>query len=173
VSDQFLELEIRLLILRYGRQKVLHALAQLGEQTLEELERQLERTKVKQRAKKPKPSIIDIVAAECREHPELAEPLRNLALGFQNRTFLPHLREVHRFLDRIGSTQSKVRSREAAAPILFRLLAKLTREDLLRLVADINSPGASDYALLARAIMGPRAAKPRNLDEPGEKPTKS
>jgi len=170
VSDQFLQLELRLLILRYGRQRVLQALAQLGEQTPEEVAEQLRAAETKRKAKRPKPSVMDLVEVECREHPEIAEPLRTLAVGFQNRTFLPHLRDVQRLLERIGSARSKPRSRDAAAPVLVRALAGLAREDLLRLAAENSTPGESDYSLLARAIMRVPAPKPRGIDEPREKP---
>jgi len=116
---------------------------------------------------------MDLVATPCHEKPEIAEPLRAMALAFQNRTFLPQLRDVQRFLDRIGSAHGRLRSREAAAPALVRELAKMTRADLLRLVSETSSSSESDYALLARAIMGTPAEKPRDSKEPGTLPDKT
>jgi hypothetical protein len=43
---------------------------------------------------------MDLVGVAAQERPEIAEPLRALAVGYENRTFLPQLRDVQRFLDR-------------------------------------------------------------------------
>lgn len=178
MNQGLLEFDIRLLILRYGRRRVLDALARLGDQTPEELDQQL-RTLEKsgdrrRQTNRPKPSALDLAASESRDRPDIAEPLRALAVSFQNRAFLPQLRDVQRFLDRAGSSHGKLTSRAAAAPVLIRMLAKLTRTDLLTLT-ETRSSGESDYSLLARAIMGTAAAKPRDptgLSEPGGKPPK-
>lgn len=154
MNDRFLEIDIRLLVLRYGRQKVLRALAQLGEQTFDELEQQLRAVKQKSKVKRRAPSVMELVSSECSKRPDIAEPLRALAIRFENRTFLPHLRDLRRFLDPDGSSSRKLRSRSAAVPKLIRTLAKLTREDLLRLATEDKSAGEDDYAILARAIMG-------------------
>jgi hypothetical protein len=172
MNERFLELELRLLILGYGRQKVLLALASLGEQTPQELEQQLRAAEEKRKAQRPKRSILELVTSESSEHPEIAEPLRLLGVAFQNRTFLPQLRDVQRFLDRIGLKHGKLKSREAAAPVLFRLLGKLTRDELLPLVSNGHDPGESDYARLAREIMKPSAKEHRDVVEPRDKPSK-
>ena len=172
MNDQFLEMETRFLILRYGRQRVLHTLARLGEQTPEDLEKLLQSRGEKRKTSRIKPAIMDLVALECHDHPDLAEPLRAIAVRFQNRAFLPHLRDVQRFLDRAGSEPGKMRSREAAAPALIRALGKLPREDLLRLASEDRSSGDSDYSLLARAIMGTPTAKPHDAGGGENKPIK-
>jgi len=171
VSDKLLEIEVRLLVLRHGRPKVLQALARLSEQTIEDLENQLRAAEQKSKAKRSKPSITDFLASECQEHPEIAESLRALAVGFENRTFLPQLRDVQRFLDRIGVSSGKLKSRASAAPLLIRLLAKLPPEDLARMVASDRSVSESDYSLLARAIMKSPATEPSDFRESRDKPT--
>jgi phosphoglycolate phosphatase-like HAD superfamily hydrolase len=165
VTQDLLDLDVRLLILRHGRAKVLQALAVLGEQTVEELERQMQalgqRTKPKKRAQ---PELMDLVAEQAGLRPEIGAPLRALAVAFENRTFLPQLRDVQRFLDRIGAPHGKLKSRTAAAPALIRALARLGAEELARLTDD--KPGSdSEYSLLARAIMGTQPAKPSDRAE--------
>lgn len=173
MTEKNLELELRLLILRYGRQSVLRVLARLGDETLEAFEQRLRSGEEARSPKKAKVSVVDLAEVHCREHPELAEPLRALAVGFQNRTFLPQLRDVQRFLDRLGVVRSKLKSRDAAVPVLVRTLAGLSRDDLNRLV-HAGSSGESDFSLLARAIMGPSpAAKPSHHGESRDKPAKS
>jgi hypothetical protein len=164
MTNQLLEIDVRLLVLRYGRQRILKVLARLGEQTPEDLERQLQRVEQRpnaQRATKPRQSLSDVLAVECRERPELAEPLRAIAVNFENRTFLPHLRDVQRFLDRMGASQH-AKSRAETGPALIRALSKLKREELVMLAARAGSARESDYSLLSRAIMGAAPAKPRD-----------
>lgn len=154
MSD-FLEIDVRVLLARYGRAKVLQVLARLNEQTVEELERQLETIQAKPRPKRTLHTIADLVGPAARERPEIAEFLRALAVGFENRTFLPQLRDVQRFLQRAGALRGKLKSRAAAVPIVARTLSGLPKETLEQLLADKSSSG-SDYELLARAIMGPK-----------------
>jgi hypothetical protein len=166
VTNQLLEIDVRLLVLRYGRQRILKVLARLGDQTLEDLDRQL-RT-VEQRSNvhrtiKQRQSLSDVVVVASRERPEIAEPLRAIAVNFENRTFLPHLRDVQRFFDRIGAPQQAAKSRAEIGPALIRALSKLKREELVMLAARDGAPRESDYSLLSRAIMG-GPATPRDRE---------
>lgn len=133
----------------------------LSEQTVEDLERQLQTIQHKPKPKRAPLSITDLVGAAAHERPEIAEPLRALAVGFENRTFLPQLRDVQRFLDRTGVSHGKLKSRAAATSIVTRTLARLPADSLAQLLLDKTSTD-SDYALLARAIMG---AKPPGTTE--------
>jgi hypothetical protein len=164
VKDQFLDFDIRLLVLRHGRQRVLEALAKLGEQNINELEKELELLKRVPRTSQVNSSkeLIDLVTLECRNRPDVEEPLRAIILRFENRTFLPTLRDVRNFLERLGVSTADLKSREAAGPILVRTLAKRTREDLLRLTATKTSTSESDYSLLAQAIMKSRTTKSKD-----------
>jgi hypothetical protein len=49
-------------------------------------------------------------------------------------------------------------------PVLIRALARLGPDELHRLSIADKSAGDSDFAILARAIMGPPTTKPRNND---------
>ena len=151
--NELLDIDVRLLLVRYGRTKVLQALARLSEQTAEDLERQLQMIEHKPERKRTPPSIMDLVGAAAQDRPEITEALRALAVRFENRTFLPQLRDVQRFLDRTGAAHGKLKSRAAATPIIVRTLAKLPPDNLAQLVLEKTSAD-SDYALLARAIMG-------------------
>ncbi len=171
MSNKLLDIDVQLLILRYGRPKVLQALARLGDQTVEDLEHQLRAAEQEPKAKRQKLHAIDLIASACRERPEIAESLRALAVRFDNRTFLPHLRDVRRFLDRIGASPAKLRSRAAAAPFLMQALAKRTSEDLSRLSITDESAGESDYSLLAHAIMNSPVENPNDSSESKDKPS--
>jgi hypothetical protein len=172
VSDQLLDIDIGLLILRYGRQRVIRALAALGEQSPEELEEQLRMAEQRRKSNrtKLKPSLLDLAAAASVQRPDISEPLRALAIGFENRTFLPELRDAQRFLDRANSSQKKLKSRAGAGPALIRALARLTREDLVRLAGVHDSAGESEFSLLARALMGSSAREQSDPNQPRMKP---
>lgn len=162
MKDHLLDIDVRLLVLRHGRQKVLSALARLVEQTPEQLDQQLLALEHKPPARRgggPKLSLVEVAALECRERAEIKEPLRALAVAFENRLFLPNLRDVQRFLDRVGASPQKFKSRTIAGPALIRALSKLPKDELLGLSAQDTSPHESDYALLSRAIMGGPADK--------------
>jgi hypothetical protein len=152
-----IDIDMRLLVLRHGRQQVLAALARLVEQTPEELERHLQelsRKPAASRKKAPTPPLVEVAALESRDRSEIAEPLRTLAVAFENRSFLLNLRDVQRFLDRTGASSQKLKSRLTAGPAVIRVLSKLPKEELASLAASGASTRESDYALLSRAIMG-------------------
>ncbi len=151
--DRAPELEIRLLVLRYGRRKVLETLAELGDQCIEELERELSAAERKPKRKRIEHSSSDIVAVESQKRPEISEQLQRLAAMFDARTFLPQLRDAQRFLDRIGIAVRNPKSRAAIMPALFRALAKMDPDELKKLVAGVTTEGDSDFSLLARTIM--------------------
>lgn len=165
MTNDLLDIDARLLILRYGRTKVLQALARIGDQTIDELEQQMQVIARKPRPPRAKPSVVDLFAAHAKEHPAIADPLRTLAVGFENRTFLPHLRDVQRFLDRTGVAHGKLKSRAAAAPAVVRALAKLAPDNIARLAATDQGGNDSDYSLLAHAIMGTSAPSPPDESE--------
>jgi len=169
MSDQIAQLEVRLLLLKYGRQKVLRALADLGDQSPGEIEQQLLAMEQKPRIRRPKPTALELAAAESKGREEIAEPLRLLAVAFQNKTFLPQLRDVQRFLDRLASP-GKLKSREAAVPALFRVLAGMPKDELVRLAAPDDSHGESEYTILARAIMGTSKRPEKEASGPEESP---
>ena len=165
MKEQLLEIDVRLLILRYGRLRVLDVLARLGEQTLEEIEHELRATEQKpKRGRSKKQSLTEIVTSECLGRPEIADPLRTIALNYENRMFLPHLRDVQHFLARIGTLRGKLKSRTAAGSILIRALAKLPNSELLKIATRKDSSGESDYSLLSRAIMGTPRSNRRDPD---------
>lgn len=156
-NDRLLDLDVRLLLLRYGRRRLLSALAKIIEQSPEQLELQLQallETPTMKPTKAPSPSAIEVATSEFCDRAEIRELLRHLAISFENRTFLPNLRDVRQFLERHGGSSQKFRSRAAAGPVLVRVLSKLPPDELARLAERNESSGDSDYELLSRAIMG-------------------
>ena len=159
--DQVLLLELRILILRYGRRKILEALAALGEQTVEQVEQKIAASEDRRKARtqrKPK-SATEIIAATCKGQENLERPISALVNRYEHRTFLPQLRNVERFLDRVGISHGRFKSRGAALPKIIEALSLLSEEELNRLERDTEAGEQTDFALLAREIMG--GQKPR------------
>lgn len=157
MKDELLDIDVRVLVLRYGREKVLAALSRLVEQTPAQLEEQLNALGHKKsvgRRKAPNPSLVEVATSECRGDSEILEPLRALAVAFENRSFLPNLRDVQRFLDRAGASPQKFKSRAIAGPAVIRALSKRPKDELTSLASRDASGSESDYSLLSRAIMG-------------------
>jgi hypothetical protein len=164
VNEQILALELRLLILRYGRRRIIETLANLGDQTPEEVERALaaavERKALRNSRSNERP-ISDIIQEACRDRPEIMEQVSTLVGRFENRTFLPQLRDVVRFLDRTGVAHGKLKSRRLSISKVISALARLNQAELQQLAALPGAEGESDLAVLAREIMsGGRSRRP-------------
>jgi hypothetical protein len=155
MKDQLLQLEMQLLVLRHGRRAVLQALAQLGNHTLEEVESEIWELEARKTTRKPKPVTADTVIAKAfSERPSDIPLVEALVRDYENKVFLPQLRDVQRFLDRIGGTRGRLKSRSTALPQLIKSLARMSSAELKDLRQDAGHSGKSDYELLAREIMG-------------------
>jgi hypothetical protein len=164
MNEQILALELRLLILRYSRRRIIETLATLGAQTPEDVERELtaalERKARRDTKGKVKPTS-GLIADACQGRPEILELVTTLVNRFENRTFLPQLSDVVRFLDRTGVSHGKLKSRRLSTPVLVGALARLGADELGRLAAPPAADGESDLAVLAREIMaGGRSRRP-------------
>ena len=157
--DDLLGIELRQLLLRYGRRRTLDTLASLTDQTPAELEAELMLIKKRKTSRKRTrvPAAVELVAEVSRDRPESADLLRTLAIRYENRSFLPHLRDVERFLDRAGAPHPHLKSRRVAAYHVMARLGRLSVDKLEHLVASPLEQEDSDFALLARQIMGREA----------------
>lgn len=157
MTDQVLNLQLRLLIAQYGKPKVLGNLADLDQVKIEDIEQEIAsinaKRKARSRSRRPLRTMMELVDAECRKHPEIAEPLRTLAIAFQNRIFLPQLRDCQRFLEGVNPNQGKLKSRDTAAKPVLCVLVELARHDLERLIEQNSESKESDFSALARTIM--------------------
>jgi hypothetical protein len=164
MNEQIFALELRLLILRYGRRRIIDGLAKLGDQTAEEVERELTAALERKARRNTKPTerpIAGLIADACRDRPDIAELVTTLVSRFENRTFLPQLRDVVRLLDRAGVVHGKLKSRRLSIPKIVGALARLNVDELRQLAAPPVAEGESDLALLAREIMaGGRSRRP-------------
>jgi hypothetical protein len=169
VTDDLLKLELRFLLLRYSRRRVLEGIAALSEQTLADIEGEIARLAESRahKQRKPKPTQ-GLVAEACRGRPEVADIVLTLASRFEAKTLLTQLRDVERFLDRAGVKHGKLKSRRAAIPHVVAALAQMRPEELKALAAPEGSTGGSDFAILAREIIGGRSQQRPAHVPPGD-----
>lgn len=152
--NDLVRIKLRLLLLQHGRREVVQALAALGEQTVEDVEAELRKLEQKKASRTRRVvSAVDALGDVHRDIPETDEPLRRLAIRFDNRSFLPQLRDVQLFLERFNSAKRKVKSRRDAAQQVVSALSRLTADELSQLLRLPEGEKDSDYADLARQIM--------------------
>lgn len=154
-SEQFLDYEIALLLAKYGEKRLLTALAGKLGLSPEELHCKLNglkevKPRVSARKRVDASRIVETIAAE---QPEKASVLRLLFSRFQNKTFLPELKDVKRFFDRHGHALGSVKSRAEVAPRLFKLLGTLATSELKTLCEGGERKEYSSLGLISDEIM--------------------
>jgi hypothetical protein len=137
-SKEILEFEVALLLLKYGRKSILQALAGREQISEVEIQSELQALTLAQRnskAKKkssPKPFDINSIV---RTEDEKGRLLRELNAKFENRTFLPELKDVKRFFDRHGKENKNIKSRAASHGALFRYISTFDVTELKKIIA--------------------------------------
>jgi len=155
MKNDFLKIEMELLLLKYGEASVVKALAEAQGvsadkllQNLEDKRKQKRQGTTKARVRKP---AIDI-ARELIEGSENEQLLLDLAGRFQSKSFLPQLKDVKRFAERNGISDNFA-SRDAAAKPLFEKLRMFSRERIQELLASADSAKESHFAQLSKQLI--------------------
>ena len=154
-SPKFVDYEVSLLLAKYGKIALLGTLAKQLKLTPDELEEMLQtplNEKAVSRSRK-KPSPVDLVTQLAREYPTKAELLRTLHDRFENRTFLPELRDVKRFFDRHSRPLGASKSRTESLSKVLRLLAELEVAELEALTQVQPENVYSSLALISDEIL--------------------
>ncbi len=153
--EQLLDYEIALLLAKHGEKRVITSLARRLGALPDELERKLnELNEVKPRTSSRKPvDVSRAVQSIVAEYPEKASSLRTLFTRFQNKTFLPELKDVRRFFDRHSHALGRVKSRTEIGPRLFRLLAGLDSKELATLCEADQQREYSSLGIISDEIM--------------------
>jgi hypothetical protein len=154
VRDQFLELELRLLLLKHGKSRVLKALRKIdNDPTIQQLTTDIKKASEPLEVKTQKATKVQL--HEVCIGSDYDNPLFHKILSaFARRTFLPSLRDVNRFFEKLGVESKKIRSRNDAVPLLMNLLVSLTPSEVEKIATASQQPENSDLSILAQAIMG-------------------
>lgn len=133
--QEILDLEVSLLLIKYGKESLFKTIAkrlEIDEAILNNELQILLNSKSFSKNKKrnpPKPFAIDSV---IKGKEEKSNYLRQLFSRFENKTFLPELKDVKRFFDRYEMSAPK--SRLLAKAHLFKFLAELEISELEKLL---------------------------------------
>lgn len=146
-NEEFIDYAIALLLAKFGRNAVVKSLATKLELSLSELDlviKGADKAKSPRKLKTRAPQR-DRLKSLIAKNPEKGKELQILSDRFQNRTFLPQLRDVRRFFAEHGEAIEKIKSRSACLPKLMKLLADTEKpilEELCRL------PESTEYSSL-------------------------
>lgn len=158
MSINILELELEILVLKYGRQKVYKAFANIQGKSEVEIYYKVKSLKElkEKRASKKRPKKLPLeIAEEIISGSANEEQLNKLAILFQNKQFLPQLKDVRRFLER-QNINTTVRSRSNSTRSIFETLKHCNKEELDELLIDSKTDEQSSFAKLSDQIIGNR-----------------
>lgn len=154
-TDEILELELSLLLINYGETKVLRSLAKVNGLNDNELETKLKR--IHQLEKKPAPKKpkdpSKVIEEIISQHPQKSPLLKLLYSRFQNRSFLPELRDIKHLFNRYSLATKNLKSRSTSAAKIFRLLASLEEEELERFTQEQDKTSYSSLGIISDEIM--------------------
>lgn len=164
MKSKLVQIEVELLLLKYGENAVIRALALasgLNEEKLQEKIFSLQELKTKPaRTQKEKKQLVDI-ANEVLKGAAHEEELRKLAALYQNKRFLPQLKDVKRFLGKF-SIGKYAKSRNEATKMVFESLKKCSLDELTAFISEVDNGEQSSFATLADHIMGSHGRKSSN-----------
>ena len=156
MSD-FLEIELRLLLLKYGRKRLWEGLACLENVSIEDVERRIDELAKTPPARKRKelPSLDESVTRLNIVDDDIKQRVMALAREYERGRFLPQLRDAIRFCQMRG-VKTRAKSRREMLPKIVAILATLPVAMLDELIANAGDGehGKSSFARLAKAIMG-------------------
>lgn len=156
MKKDLLNIEIRLLIQKYGYQAIMQSLADIKETSIEEITDlviALENSKKQANNPKKAKNDIDLILKQVANH-DNSELLIELLNRFQNKTFLPQLKDVKRFLERLGMNVGNINLRASSAKKLFGKLQSLRKEELESILEEVPINGESAFSALANEIIG-------------------
>jgi hypothetical protein len=152
MGQELLDLELRLLMLRHGRTRLLESLAHLEGTTPDEIERlisQIEASQPRKKRKEP-PSVEVLVDRLAAVEPERREKILSLAREYERGRFLPQLRDAIRFCHQRG-LNVRPKSRRDLLPRIVSALADLPNSILEKMLLHSGEDGS--FGRLANAIM--------------------
>lgn len=157
-TDEILELELSLLLIKYGEKRVLKSLAKVNGLRASELEANLKR--IHQAEKKPTKrkgrDTSKVVEEIINQHPQKTQLLKLLYSRFQSRTFLPQLRDIKRFFNKHSLEPGSLSSRNNSAAKVFKLLANLDEIELKELTQEQDKAQYSALGIISDEIMKQR-----------------
>lgn len=163
MKSELLQIEVDLLLVKYGEAAVLKALATAtgaNETILRERIKSLQGAKAAPKAQRVQKQPIDVAKAVIESSPN-EDLLAKLAVLYQNKQFLPQLKDVKKLLGRFN-IEKTIRNRSDATKTVFESLKNCSRDDLMGFISDLSTGDKSSFATLADHIMGSHDRKSSN-----------
>lgn len=158
LPDEILSIELSLLLIKYGDRKVLKSLAKVIGLDIKDLQNKiLAITQIRKKYPVVKSQQTSRIVDEIIDHhPQKADFLKILYDRYQNRTFLPELRDIKRLLNRHSIETAGVKQRNSAAPKVFKVLASLEEKELEELTQqqDRDRGNFSSLGIISDQILG-------------------
>ena len=153
-QESLVNLEVRFLLARYGRQRVLEVIANIGEVDLSHIEAALESYESRdKRSGKLKPVNVDALVERLGLDADSKALVYGLAIAYESRSFLPQLRDVRRFLASCGIERA-VKSRRDALPQLMQALSRCDADRLRDLASLPDDSRRGDLGVISDQILG-------------------
>jgi len=153
MSLDFLEIEVRLLVAKYGREKVLQTLATVEKVNIDELFRQLDHLeRVRSTPKTKGPISLEKQIEKLFIEDDKKADLLILAKEFEQKRLLPNLRDVIRFCAQNGQN-IRPKSRKDTLPRVLAILAKMPASQLKEMRDGLERGSGGSFANLADAII--------------------
>ena len=155
-----LNLELRLLVARHGKAKITKALATIDDDdadliVVDDDLKGYERERTKKGARRGRRKSIQEMVREAAPRPAARGLIEKLARAYDERDFLPELRDVRRFLESRRGSVATLRSRADALPTVLRVLVEHDLDELTSLDKG-RVAGGSDLGVITDQILGSR-----------------
>jgi|ERR1041385_381903 hypothetical protein len=156
MTSDIVALEVRLLLLKYGREPVMRALSAATHATDDELKaslsNQIHSTKARKRKRELKPE--EFVESRSDLDPNRKTLVKTLAQRYMSRRFLGSWAEIDDFVRSHGVETLRTTNRQRAWPVVYEILARLPFSDLSELEKENAArKDKSDYEVLAGGIL--------------------
>ncbi len=164
MTSSMLDIEIRVLVVKYGFDNVLKALAGTSAATVDEIRQMLDAQERRPRGKRRSPRPLtasEVVATLKVDSSTKREVLVDLAQQFDGKVLFSELRHVLRFLEQ-HRIDARPKSRASSVRVLFSHLAQLSDEELKNLAAESRTGGDSWYSDLSSEIIGKTEPPPNS-----------
>ena len=155
MTTTYLEYEVALLLAKYGKSAVLGCLSRKLQLAPSELEASLQEVPSKRASSgaRAKHDALDHLEVLVQKYPRKGPFLRTLRDRFQDRTFLPELRDVRRFFEQNRGSWGSTKSRADSLGRLLNLLAELETSKLASLCEAKPEGTYSSLELIADEIL--------------------
>ena len=156
MANAALRLELRSMIDQYGIDQVTQVFQEVRGSCSQPKVANASRSPRKQEAvtrKKPQTKVsVPEYVAKMEVHASKRAAITELAKRFQDGAFLPTFADVGDFCAVHGIEEPKSKSRASAVPRVFKFLAAMNTEDVMRIVDDKLYSGPTQLGPIAEAI---------------------